>query len=236
MKDKDIILWDAKFETKYYDLDISRYLTDTMKKLPLWYKDIKLYDNFSIKRCPSFIELFKNSYTIISPTDFTLKFSKSKRSANFLTSNENKEYLSLETHTINPIDGIFQMNYFNPDFQNVKLSFPLAIRSKKGRIDAIMFSNFYHNPSYPLQAAPGIWPLIDDYTNQFNVNFFINWEINKNLEVKKGDPLALMYFPNGKPELEKAYLKEELHENIHYRNSKESGFYLKKMAKCPYNH
>lgn len=235
MKKKDTILWDTKFETRYYDLDIWMYLTDTMKKLPSWFKDTKLREDFSIKRCPSFIELFKNSYTVTAPTDFNLELNKEKKTGKLVISNEDKKYVSIETHTINPIDGIFQMNYFNPDFQNVKLSFPLGIRSKKGRIDAIMFSNFYYNPSYPLQTAPGIWPLIDDYTHQFNLNFFINWELHKNLEVKKGDPLALMYFPNGKPELEKAYLKEELHKNTYHRNDMESGFYLKKMAKCPYN-
>jgi len=100
-KPKQKIIWDylaSRPSATFAHADFVRegrtiedYLIPTSKMTPEWFKSLKQTKNWmesypTAKTCPSFIELFKNSYLFIAPCDIACKVSST--GIDFLMSEE----------------------------------------------------------------------------------------------------------------------------------------------------
>ena len=204
---------------------IEDFVTPAKDFLPQWYKDIKAdYYEPNVRTCASFVELFGRSLVYRAPEDFWVDFDKE---ANSFESDGVGTHIGLQTHTM--LEGHEQLGNFDKGFHNLKITSNLLVKSEKGRIDAVFMDVFYWDTRPRFRAAQGILPIIDNKELQFNVNLWVPNFIDR-VEIKKGDPLALLYFPMGIPEFERGDVP--ITEREH-----DGGDYLGKMNSCPFlNH
>ena len=206
------------------EYDISEFLTPANDFLPKWYEDIKAsYSEPNVRTCASFVEMFKRSMIYRSPEDFWVDFDNE---ANSFQSDGEGTHMGLQTHTM--LDGHDQMGAFDRGFHNLKITSNLMIKSETGRIDAVFMDVFYWDTRPRFRAAQGILPIIDNKEVQFNVNIWVPNFIDR-LEIKKGDPIAMLYFPAGIPTFERGSVEITEREQ-------DGGEYLGKMAKCPFGY
>ena len=158
-----------------------------------------------------------------SPEDFWVNFDSENNS---FESDGQGTHIGLQTHTM--LDGHNQLGTFDSSFHNLKITSNLLTKSKTGRIDAVFMDVFYWDTYPRFRAAQGILPFIDNKEVQFNVNLWVPKMIDR-IEIKKGDPLALLYFPMGLPTWERGDVPITEREY-------DSGEYLGKMAKCPFGY
>jgi hypothetical protein len=205
--------------------NINNLLTPAKDFLPQWFADIKAdYHNPNVRTCASFMELFDRSLVYRSPGDWWVEFE-----GNEMTSGgdeASQDHIGLGTHTL--FEGTDQLGNFDKGFHNLKIDSNLIIKSEKGRIDAVFMDVFYWDTRPRFRAAQGVLPILDNKEVQLNVNLWVPKFIDR-IEIKKGDPIAMLYFPMGIPILEEG--KVEITEREH-----EGGDYIKHLNKCPFHH
>ena len=213
------ILYDNIHDT----VDVSDFLVPAKEALPQWFSEMKAdYYAPNVRTCASFMELFDKSLIYKSPGNFQFKFVE-----NALDSGGDCEkHIGIESHTL--FDGTDQLGNFDKGFHNVKIDSNLLIKSEKGRIDSIFMDVFYWDTRPKFRAAQGVLPILDNKEVQLNVNLWVPKFI-EHVEVKKDDPIAMLYFPMGIPEFERGDISITQREH-------EGGDYLGKMKSCPYSH
>jgi hypothetical protein len=211
------ILYDNIHDT----VDVSDFLVPAKEALPQWFSEMKAdYYAPNVRTCASFMELFDKSLIYKSPGNFQFKFVE-----NALDSGGDCEkHIGIKSHTL--FDGTDQLGNFDKGFHNIKIDSNLLIKSEKGRIDAIFMDVFYWDTRPKFRAAQGVLPILDNKEVQLNVNLWVPKFI-EHVEVKKDDPIAMLYFPMGIPEFERGDIS--ITEREH-----EGGNYLGKMKSCPY--
>jgi len=179
------------------DINLEDYLVPTKELLPEWYKSLKpkQYSNgvSNVKSCPSFMELFHNSYCYISPVSFAIKVEDD----NLFFKSDNEEYLTVNSHTSVGYDDSQMGPLWYSHMHNVKIEVNMYVKSSTGRCDMVILPPDYHNPKLELRAAPGIISLIDNFAIQFNLNMFLDSSKTTNVFIKKGDVLAYLYDSDG---------------------------------------
>jgi hypothetical protein len=192
--------------SKYYYENVNEYLSPTT--YPSWLKDIKkktqresfemsleLFHRMgTVKQCPAFIDIVKNSLTLFSPADLTIEIKKDSKEWRFFTP-WNK--MKVVQH-----DLINQMGPTNPITKNgihLKIETPFLIKSSKP-ITMYFMQPLYHE-FHPFIVIPGGIDLNSKYPLQLNLNLMIsNSEIEneknetKLIKIKKGDVLAYMHY------------------------------------------
>jgi len=214
-----VILYDNIHEK----VDITDFLVPAKDFLPAWFSDMKAdYYAPNVRTCPSFMELFDKSYIYKSPGNFQMQFT-----GNVIDSGGDCEnHIGIESHTL--FEGTDQLGEFDKGFHNIKIDSNLLIKSAKGRIDALFMDVFYWDTRPRFRAAQGVLPILDNKEVQLNVNLWVPKFIDK-IEVKKDDPIAMLYFPTGLPIFERGDVAITQREH-------DGGDYLGHMRKCPYGH
>ena len=232
-KIKQVILWDVLNQNHY--TPIEDYIIPTQQLQPKWYKNLKQASDprtgiGNVKGCPSFQQLFKDSYTFVSPCDFELEVSRQGR--RFLQP-DNVGWWRVDTHT-NIANGDSQMGQeWDKDLYNIKLSSNIRISISTGRISIITLSPFYHNPRSEFIIPTGVFDIIPNTTLELNLNTFIDLKGqtqigSKTIVVKSGQPLAMLYLPQGTLDFEKT--------KLHYVPRKKFfGDYKESLKKCPFH-
>ena len=209
--------------------DVTNLLTPAKEFMPKWYSDIKAdYHNPNVRTCASFIELFDRSVVFRSPGDWWFEIIKEGGNAVLNSDGDDlsRAHIGVGSHTL--FDGVDQLGEFDKGFHNVKIDSNLLIKSFSGRVDAVFMDVFYWDSRPRFRAAQGILPILDNKELQMNVNLWVPTFIDR-VEFKKGDPIALLYFPQGVPLFEKGDIAITDREH-------EGGDYLGYMKKCPYGY
>ena len=236
------ILWDTE-EKSTRDTQVSDYLIPTNKLKPKWYSNLKpTIDDASgisnVKSCPSFHQIFKDSYTFISPCD--LEIEVGRYGYNLLSADSVWFRSSSHTH----ISGKkSQMgDEWDKDFYNIKLGANIILATNKSKLTVLNLHSYYHTPRTSLIIPPGVYNLTKEIPLQLNLNIFVDIKDlseagTKKILVKKGDPLALFYIPEGFKSMKKANLKtlpRRFFVGDYMKSIKELGK-KKKQKKCPFH-
>jgi len=206
-KKKNVL--NVRINSRYYSENINELIAKT--RVPGWFKDIKpitdhpdtrfnLADKFpesdfvfgTVKSCPGIIDIFTNSYSLLSPCDFTIKIDHDNQTWQWISP---WNRLDISGHNLDAQTGpnsVLTKNYIN-----LKINIPAWITSnKKCRI--VYLPPIYHNYSR-LTTLIGTAPVNPKIGVQLNVNTIID-KNGKNgaefIEFKKGDVLAYMYSPD----------------------------------------
>lgn len=254
------LFWTNKVNNTFWRVDISKLLVKSSKELPSWYKKItplkerEFVNNsigFNVKTCPSFLDIFKNSLLAKSPCDAIIEYDKYGYTTIF-PDEETRNLLTITSHTWNMTADYVsfkasEYKQLGPDwdenFQNIKLTLPILLSTKKKRRKVIFMPSFYYDQKNPLVVAPGIMDLLPKTPLDLSINFFLDVSNlgggTQRLFIKKGDPLCLLYFPEGIPKLEYADLRISLRDKFvaswisKSRDYEESE--KEKKSKCPFH-
>ncbi len=225
------------------------YLVPLVSMMPDWFKTLKQTKNFldqypNVRTCPSFVELFKNSYALVAPCDFTLKISLRGMD---LIQVENG-WLEITTHTGLPQElGGNQMGMqWDQTLQNIKIMTGLTLGTNKGHYNIMHLPAYYHEPKSKLFAPPGISTITEDTPLDLNVNVFFDMsnltsENEEVITVKHGTPLAYIYMPFGLLPYEKGNLDRKMRKQFlgDYKRQLEQYFSKKSKkegkGKCPFS-
>lgn len=221
------------------DFDIYDYIKPASKNPPYWWKKLVKYDKehedtITAKTCISFLELWKNGWLYCSPADFTIQTGRFGWKYYTKTGLDNQVKLTSHTHNYyeaKKSGGEIENQvgpWFDEKWMNIKLDMGITMRSAKGRFDLIFMENFWHIPSSPIRAVPGVLPIVDSQNCGFALNMFVDRSKSQTIEIKKGTPLGFMYCPYGK-------LKFTRDEDLEPRIPK-TGEYIVSARKCPYLH
>ena len=237
-KKKDVILWNKKIPE--CDYDFSDFFIKAKSNLPEWWLKIPSEKyNFvgTIKNCPSFLDIFKNSFIFKSPFDIAIQYNK--QDLEFYHGDRNVNLMGYDSHTDFRKNPSQMGSYWDRDLQNLKMSPGLLTYSKNTKIKYIMMPSTFWNPKFFMQPVPGTVDLLPKITLDMSVNFFLNIQDTQKVTttkhlIKADEPLALFYFPNGLPQV-------EFSENVKpIPRKKLVGDYLinlknfKEVKKCPF--
>ena len=144
--------------------------------------------------CPSFNEIFKNSYILKTPVDLYVEIDKK----GIIVTSSNSDIIDVANHDLQT-----QLwGGFNPNLLNVKFEiFGVMAKTLNKSSKIIMLDNIYYS-DLPFRVMPGILPLSPKYPVSFNLNTtidrrFFNLEEKYTKLIKSGTPLAMFYMPDG---------------------------------------
>ena len=231
-KQKQVLLWDII--NKDYDTPITDYIIPTQQLQPKWYKNLKqVVDSKSgmgnVKSCPSFQQLFRDSYTYISPCDFEIEVARQGHRIH----QPSDIWWRVATHT-NIQNQPSQMGLeWDKDFYNVKFGPNIMISTNVGKVTIMSLPPFYNNPRSEIIIPPGVFDITPSITMQLNLNTFIDLKgisvaDSKTIKIKSGQPLAMLYLPQGVLDFERTTLKEQPRKTFF-------GDYQNKLKKCPFH-
>ena len=231
-KKKQVLLWDVI--DKKYDTPITDYLIPTKQLQPKWYKNLKqVVDPRSgvgnVKSCPSFQQLFQDSYTFVSPCDFEIEVGR--QGHRILQANS--IWWKIDSHT-NIQNHPSQMGLeWDKDLYNVKFGPNILISTNVGKLTVMSLPPFYYNPRSEIIIPPGVFDITPSINMQLNLNTFIDLKgmsvtDSKTIKIKAGQPLAMLYLPQGTLDLERTTLHSQ-------PRKKFFGDYKEKLKKCPYH-
>lgn len=144
--------------------------------------------------CPSFVEIFKNSYLLKTPVEYYIEMDNNGISV----TSSNPKVMNINSHDLKT-----QLwGSFNPNVRNIKFEFfDLTAKTLNKSTKAIMIDNIFYT-DLPFRVLPGVLPLSSKYPSSFNLNTTIDRRLISKGEkytklVKAGTPLAMFYMPDG---------------------------------------
>jgi hypothetical protein len=169
---------------------------------PDWYAALKgrrRQNQQTPRMCPSFVDIFKNSYLIKMPVDLLIAYELDAGGFYRWNWEVPSEFISLDNH-----DLAYQMGAdYDARYLNFKIGFQIRLKSDKPR--KLMFlDTFYHDVTpRDYRAMAGVMPLTG-----INMELMVNTYVEKKsfgtqgeFLIKEGEPLCLLYFPEGKPDI-----------------------------------
>jgi hypothetical protein len=199
---------DITTSSKYYSENIEEFICQT--KFPSWTKDIHMpsikeivnhmFEHkggySTIRTCPAFVDILKNSFSIFSPCDIVIEIDKETKSWRWVS---RTKHINVVQH-----DLIGQMGSNNPFLGkgiHCKIDLPFIFKSSEP-INLFFTQPMYHSIS-DLTVIPGLVELNKKMGMQLNLNTFISnphieydtgTEKTKIIHIKKGDILAYLYY------------------------------------------
>lgn len=162
--------------------------------VPDWYKNVKP-DNLpgrlldytikrkTVKTCPSFVDIWREGYVILSPQDYVIKANK-----------DNYEYESY--HDFSRITEDTNVSSHAPEqmlkfyddksiFGILKINLPLFVFTEPGV--SVRQMHFPYSPTTPFEVAYGV--IKSDYIHNINIQILIRSD--EEFVIKQGQPLAV---------------------------------------------
>ena len=182
----------------YYSLDSSMHLQPASKYMPQWFKDMPYdynddVDNFPInnkelipngrtlKRCPSFIDVFKQGYVFVAPCDYWLSYKEETNEFWWQVSNEK---FALETHDPNQFQGLVPESGVKAVYKVVNT---LQMIAPKGYSVWQMPMMYHYKQSQDWYVPYGVIDV--DTHHEVNPQIFYASD-KKEILIKKGTPLC----------------------------------------------
>jgi hypothetical protein len=179
------------------------FIVECRKNKPTWVSEASKRDFATAALCPSFVMMFKNSFLIKCPSQVEISVPQGGKGTRI---NTNPEQMEIEGH-----DVVGQMGPGFSDYISMKIGIRCFLHTDTPCMP-LFLSAFYYAPQTGngLQAMQGILPLNDKVKQKLNINMMIH---KRNLQesltqgkgvytIRAGTPLALLYFPDGLPQLE----------------------------------
>ena len=144
--------------------------------------------------CPSFIEIFKNSYLLKAPVEFYVEINDN----GIEIQSSNQAILNVNSHDL---EAQLWGN-FNPNVMNIKFElFDVAVKTLNKSTKIVILDNIFYT-DIPFRVLPGVLPLSPKYPLSFNLNTTIDKRLISQGKkytklVKAGTPLAMFYMPDG---------------------------------------
>jgi hypothetical protein len=219
----------------------SHHLASTMNEwltpaYPKWFKDIRSMIDYkerrhkkTVKTCPAFVHLFKNSYLLRAPQDFMLRFTD-KRVIDHQQPNEQK-LVSVHSFDFKDTMSIDWRNILSVKVDIAGLFIPERSTS------CLFFDPQYHiqENRIPLRVMTGVWPMHPNIHSNIGINMMgdrSKFDKDGIITVNRGDPLAYLYWPEGKPTIEAEVVSiERYNTEFTYVREHFIGDFLKKEAR-----
>lgn len=228
-KQEQKIIWDyipvrpsnVAFEAKG-GKDLADYLVPLSQVMPKWFKSLRQTKDYlkqfpNVRTCPSFVELFKNSYAFVAPCDFQIKISAS--GMDMIQPEEG--WISITSHTALPpeLGGNQMGELWDKNLQNIKIMTGIQLGCSTGEFNIMHLPSYYHDPKSKLFSPPGVSTITEDNPLDLNVNVFIDLstidlEKGETIAVKHGTPLAYIYMPFGLLPYEKGILDKKMRKSF----------------------
>jgi len=183
--------------------DLNQWIVPTK---PEWFQDLLkkrrgFKPTFStpsildVASCPSFVTLFRNSYTLITISDMLIR-----PSDEYDTGFETLLYNDIITTTAHRIPQQMSQS-FDSNLFNCKIETGVTLRSN-GNMNIIFLPCEYEIDPFPLKAMTGIIPLPKNKFTDLQVNMWVDKRTFKEeCFVPKGTPYAYLFFPEGRPKI-----------------------------------
>lgn len=221
------------------------YLVPLVSVMPDWFKTLKQTKDYlqqypNVRTCPSFIELFKNSYAFIAPCDLVFKFSK--QGMDVVQTEDG--WVSISSHTAVPPEmGGTQMGpLWDKSLQNIKIMSGLQIGVNKGECNIMHIPAYYHNPRSIFYAPTGISTLTSANPLDLNLNIFVDMtkldmDNGDTIKIKHGTVLAYIYMPSGILPHSKVKLDKKMRKSFlgDYQRQLDEFREEKPKGKCPFS-
>lgn len=197
---------------------VNDFISD--KKLPEWWKTLRPNNTFNIMKdsmnhvpseitvrtCPSFVEVFKNSYCLLAPCDFMIKINTGLNEHNILNPLSYKSSIENAMWIDRPHDFKEQLNGALEEFVNIKIGFDLKVKPSKSSLKLVFMESTYYN-NLPFRILPAAIELIPNFAMGMNINYilpksFLYKNQGKEFLINHGDVLAMLYSPNGKAKIQ----------------------------------
>lgn len=181
------------------------------RKKPDWIKKNNQEEYSSTSTCPSFVELFKNTFVFCNPVEIMILTDKNTNMYAVQTADHQK-FMEISSHNFaDQLDSTFAEKYFS-----LKFKFPdVSVLSDK--VESLIFMpceyHFSNFPNFPMQAMIGVLETIPNKSLEITFNFKVDKKIVYEREewlIPKNTPLAYCYFPNGAPKQVEYISKEEI--------------------------
>ena len=175
-------------------------LSNRKKFIPTFHKPA----NSTVAECPSFIDMFKNSYLVRMPCDFVFRFQLDPHLDILYKSP--LPFLNLQGHSVED-----QMHKsWAKDFVSVKLSFNATLTSNKKQKMMFLAPQYEQTEKFPGMLLNGVVTHLPNHYLSLNIHFLLaKQDCNKDIFISKDAPVCYLYFPDGKPKLKTHLVSEE---------------------------
>jgi len=215
---------------------------------PKWYKNMRPdYErngphSTSTRWCPSFVELWKNSLVLKSPVDLEFFYNCDTGTLHSDCAEIRNFIMSTEHDLKSGID-----EWYGERYLSFKLHIEMLVVSDK--VESMMFlPPEYHERSEReslINPQLGILESIPNGGCQFVCNLRLDrtaLEEDSYFYLKKGTPIAYLYFPNGAPK-KLEYVPTDEYESLVWQRTEFKAEYLRTLtqskrdqeSKCPFN-
>ena len=180
---------------------------------PDWYKNLRARSPDdpngcfeSVRTCPAFIDLFKNSFLVRAPQDLFFHYDD----------NGNCQWGSADSMKANltPFNSISSFSFKDQmggsweNFYSLKINFEVQVIPDR-KMTCVYLDPMYHLDEHsPFTAMTGSFSIHPKLYAGLNVNLFIAKSMvapNQTISILEGTPLCYLYFPDGKPSVESEY-------------------------------
>ena len=176
----------------------SKYLADhsdewLAREMPNWFTSVKK-SRETVKSCPSFVDIFRNSLVLRAPCDFVFTVVDD---GGFLLTHQfaNSDFMSVDHHDLES-----QMNEeWGSQHINIKLNFQAQFLSDTPSKCLVLPPSYHFEETLsPIQPMLGVINLLSNVGIWLNINMMVSKQhmmTEREILTRKGTPLAYIYFP-----------------------------------------
>lgn len=184
----------------------------------------------TIRSCPSFVDIFRNSLVLRAPTEMIFHFMGDANEYMVAAEFPNFRFVHSEQHDIET-----QMSReWGSQHIHLKLNFNFQFISEVQSKCLILPPDYhFEEESLILKPMLGVLDLLPNLGVEFNLNMIAGKQDflqKKELFVRKGTPLAYLYFPFGE-NVSVEYMPQHEYESFHFTRTSFGGEYLRHVMK-----
>lgn len=193
--------------------EVENYQEWIKPAVPEWFKELQVkvkkekptmenpFNGYS-SGCPSFVELFKNSYMLCAPHDIMFRFVDDN-----VESHGTSDFMYFGKHNL----GEQMHPYFGDKYYSIKVMLKTKVTSDVPMKMMYLHPQYETRSTFPATVINGVVPLVPGAYVELNTNMIIEQDkIPKQpVFIEKGTPLSYIYFPEGKPKIKVTRCTEE---------------------------
>ena len=196
----------------------------------------------SVRTCPAFIDLFKNSFLVRAPQDLFFSFDEDGV-CEWNSADTFKGAVPSNLPFVSPVpfNSVYSFSFKDQmgdswdDFHSLKINFEVQLIPDR-KMTCVYLDPLYHlDERSPFVAMTGTFPIYPKLYVGLNVNLFIAKKVvipNQVIPILEGTPLCYLYFPDGKPSVESEFCSmDDWTHKYRYRHVKLHADWLHKARK-----
>lgn len=221
----------------------NKYLADhsdewLAKETPNWFASLKkrredlehsTLKAGTVKSCPSFVDIFRNSLVLRAPCDFV--FTVTGEGENILIHEfANSQFINVEHHDLSS-----QIEkHWGDQHINIKLNFQAQLLSDTSSKCLILPPEYHFEEGLsPIQPMLGVINLLPNLGTWLNINMIVGKQYildAKEIFVRKRTPLAYIYFPF-EERVAVEYVSQTEYDKTSFTRTSFGGDYLRAVMK-----